>query len=330
MQEIGRVVSGFRFAGFLIVLVMALLTVAAVYLGKRKNIAGLSENDPEKDRAVAKKSAYEFVKIDDIADDMVIDENGTRFTAAIECSGVDFFAMDTGEQILVQNGFISVIRLFREDVCFLQVPENVNLSYKIRQYGEICEGLRQELNLLVGERNMYLSKAEELTHAGEPVPDGLRSRLDELEDAIHVLDWRCAHVEDQKALAELMSSSQGGVERMRKLILFSWRNDGGILSEDLKGNALRQKASQELAKKATQLIGRLQGARVNARRLTTVELVEQFRKQMHPMTGGNGSVTELLSKSVSDDEAVTTDTYRRKIEDYTRDCAGDSVMGLAE
>ena len=269
----------------------------------------------------------QFLPIDDIRDGMVIDEGGKRFTGCIECSGIDFYSMDQGEQILVQNGFISMIRVLREDTCFLQVPENVDLSYKIKQYEEILEGILGELNLVRNERDMLFEKAEEYVRDERKVPEKLSQDLSRLEELMHSLDFRYRHVTEEIELAKLMQSSGGGVEKMRRFILFSWRQEEGLLEEVLFGEELRKKAAEELDKKAAHLIGGLQSARVSARRLSTEELTEQFHRQLCPVTG---QIYDLLPQDETDfgDDLVMTDTYGKKMENYIRECAEQSADEL--
>lgn len=270
----------------------------------------------------------EFVDVGDIRDDMIIDASGRRFTAVLTCSGCDFYSMDTEEQIMVQNGYISFIRQFRTDVCFLQVPESVNLSYKIRQYDEMYARRRQELFFLKQQSDELIGACADMRARGEDVPGEAAARIRELREQMEALDWRCFHIEDQRQLAELMSGRGSDVERMNRMILFSWEDGGGVSGTPQSGEALLKRASEELGKLSSQMTRSLQGARVNARRMTTAELVGQFRKQTHPLTGGLATVEEIGREMVSDGRPVTTDSFDRKIDDYIGEAAEDSIYRM--
>lgn len=317
------------FVGLLVLIIVffAVLLVIAYFIIRKKGVGKLPTED-EAAKGVPFREASDFIRIDDIDDGMVIDENGQRFTACLECTGVDFYSMDTGEQLVVQNGFISVIHQFRSDVSFLQVPENVDMSYKVKQYDEILARLEKELKTVVGQRNLLLDRADDFDREGRQVPQQMRSDLEALEERMHALDFRHQHATEERDLALLMQSGQGGVERMRKFILFSWTEGGGVLSEALSGEDLKRKASQELSKMSSQLITGLQNARVTARRLSTTELVEQFRKQMHPVTGQAGDVELISGYMESGGDPVITDTYQKKLSDYRKSSVQDSVMSL--
>ena len=330
MQSSGGIIDrAADFVGLLVLIIMffAFLLVIAYFIIRRRGVGKLPAED-QGVMGVPFREASDFIKIDDIDDGMVIDENGQRFTACLECSGVDFYSMDAGEQLVVQNGFISVIRQFRGDVSFLQVPENVDMSYKVKQYEEILQRLEKELKTVVGQRNLLLDRADDYVRTGKQVPKQVKVELDDLEERMHALDFRHKHATEERDLALLMQSGQGGVERMRKFILFSWSDGGGVLNEALTGDDLRKKASQELSKMSSQLITGLQNARVTARRLSTTELVEQFRKQFHPVTGQAGDVELVTGYMESAEGPVLTDTYRKKLSDYKKSSVQDSVMSL--
>ena len=50
-----------------------------------------------------------FLPFDDIKDNMIVQEKGERFTAIIECHGINYYLMSEAEKISVEEGFIQFL-----------------------------------------------------------------------------------------------------------------------------------------------------------------------------------------------------------------------------
>ena len=106
--EIDRITNMVLIGGaavFLLVLVGSLL----FYIGfKRKRRVKME--DIQTDYSMLKRmDSVDYLKFDDILDDMIIADHGTRFIAVISCKGFEFFSAHITDRINTQNGYRSFI-----------------------------------------------------------------------------------------------------------------------------------------------------------------------------------------------------------------------------
>ena len=99
-----------------------------------------------------KLSVFDFMEFDDIRDNMIIQNNGTKYLMVIECEGINYDLMSEVEKTAVEQGFISFLNTLRHPIQLYIQTRTINISNSIENYNKELEKIRQEL---VSKQNEY-------------------------------------------------------------------------------------------------------------------------------------------------------------------------------
>lgn len=85
---------------------------------------------------VQRKDMSEFIKFDKIANDMIYQKKGEKYTMAIECKGINYDLMSGVEQMSVEEGFIKFLNTLKFPIQLYVQTRTVNLADNIKKYKE--------------------------------------------------------------------------------------------------------------------------------------------------------------------------------------------------
>lgn len=119
-----------------IIFVIIFLTIM-LFLTKKKNS---SEEKKEESVKIKNGMPYEdmkkFLPFDDIRDNMIVQENGERFTMLVGCEGINYYLMSEAEKIAVEEGFIQFLNSIRFPIQIYVQSRTINLDDSIASYNE--------------------------------------------------------------------------------------------------------------------------------------------------------------------------------------------------
>lgn len=312
----------------LIVLILAvagvLVTVFFVY---KKRDTGDADGDKNNQTDGNLEDSINFLPIDDIRDDMIIDEDGQRFTAAIICAGTDFYSDNNSEKLRKQTAYISFWHTVRDDICYRQSPEDINLGYTINKYKDAYRKLESELYMVEETYNQNREEYDSLRRNGEKIDPAFEEELIRLQNAQKHLAWRMDHINDEILLCESISGNQTDNENKQKIYVFSWKDYGGIQGLNLQGEALEKRASEELSEMAARMTSMLSSAGVIAKRARTSDLIDLVRKTTHPYSGNLFGYADMQKFTSIDDDVVRTDSYDKLKESYKKELSRGILVG---
>ena len=106
-----------------------------------------------------KKDLFDFMEFDNVEDDMIIQNNGSRFTMIIQCKGINYDLMSSVEQLAVEEGFIVFLNTLKYPIQIYVQARSVDLKKSMniynqrvkifeKQYGEADEMFRKKINTL--------------------------------------------------------------------------------------------------------------------------------------------------------------------------------------
>ena len=99
-----------------------------------------------------KLSVFDFMEFDTIEDNMIVQNNGTKYLMAIECEGINYDLMSEVEKTAVEQGFIEFLNTLRHPIQLYIQTRTINISNSIENYNHKLEETRQEL---VAKQNEY-------------------------------------------------------------------------------------------------------------------------------------------------------------------------------
>lgn len=308
----------------IILLIFGLFILLFVFYRKKKNKQLKEETDY---RGIKVEDSIGLVPIDDIRDDMIIDEDGKRFTAVILCSGSDFFYKPTDEKLRLQDNYIGFWHALRGDISFRQAAEAVNLDHTIKRYEDAHHKLESEHYILSNDYRALREQYDTLEAEGKGRDQRLEKQLLDLQKRIKSLEYRMIHIEDQLGLANRMVGPSAEVQKNVLMYVYSWSEPGGLQGTGLQGEALFNRAKKELNDLTKAFTEQLKNCDVTCVRADTNDLIDLFRRQTHPFSGNTFNTSDLLKLTSWSDDVVDTNTFEKAKGAYVTGLAEDMMIG---
>lgn len=119
---------------------------------KTNGIGNIKTKQKETQGQYTKLSVFDFMEFDNIRDNMIVQNNGTKYLMVIECEGINYDLMSEVEKTAVEQGFISFLNTLRHPIQLYIQTRTINISNSIENYNKELEKVRQEL---VSKQNEY-------------------------------------------------------------------------------------------------------------------------------------------------------------------------------
>lgn len=277
-------------------------------------------------RHLPEVDSEEFVPLDDIADRMIIEKGGKRFTASIRCRGLDFYTSNQEEKLRTKNNYVGFINALNDKITYRLYGEDINMENTIKMYQEAYGHLQEIVFNLAESYKEARMTLESLKGTGSPEEEEVCKFLMDTQKKLSSYDWRLLHIESQMRYIGKVSGPAAGRQRLVQTYEVSWQNPGGPLVDSLTNEELYKKAIVELNKECRNKIRQLNDAGVSAYRCDTNELIDMWRKHYHPISG-NRYTMEDIKESVYFEDISTTDSIEMMNQDYEADLAEEIMLG---
>ena len=106
---------------------------------------------------IKKEDIFRFMEFDRILDDMIVQRNGSRFTKAIKCKGINYDLMSEVEQLAVEEGFITFLNTLKYPIQLYVQAQNINLKNTIQKYKKNTSEIEEKYNQVNEEYNKLVS-----------------------------------------------------------------------------------------------------------------------------------------------------------------------------
>ena len=130
---------------------------------------------------INKDDIFNFMEFDKIQDDMVIQQNGEKYTAIIKCKGINYSLMSEVEQLSVEEGFMTFLNTLKFPVQLYVQAQTVDLKANVNDYRENMKDLFEEYDEVNNEYNMLLNSIETTDEEIEEVENKKNSIVNVLE-----------------------------------------------------------------------------------------------------------------------------------------------------
>ena len=253
------------------------ILAAGVYYLYSKSKAANSNNDTGKqtdkkdeqvvgvkrvEKDIPRKDMASFMNFDKIANDMIYQKNGERYTMVIECKGINYELMSEIEQMAVEEGFITFLNTLKFPIQLYVQTRSIDLNENIRKYKERVKEYAELQNNAVAKWN-------------------------EVEDDIDATPEEIAIAKNEKVkytnISEYVSDITRYVERMalnkymlqRKFYIIISYNKAEIAStEKFTKEEYEDLCYRELYTRAQGIMGSLLSCSVQSKILTSNELAQ--------------------------------------------------------
>ena len=149
-----------------------ILLVAGIYFiydkSKNKNASGVRNTSTDNtkgtqdtalagvkkpEKVVEQSDMSGFIKFDKIANDMIYQNKGERYTMVIQCKGINYNLMSEIEQMAVEEGFIMFLNTLKFPIQLYVQTRSIDLSENIRSYKERVREFADKQNEVVAKYN---------------------------------------------------------------------------------------------------------------------------------------------------------------------------------
>lgn len=250
---------------FLIMIIMG-LALAYLYMSyKSKNQAtGNHEDKKEKSKTktdYTKLSIYDFMQFDKIEDNMIVQNNGTRYLMVIECEGINYDLMSEIEKTAVEAGFVQFLNTLRNQIQIYVQTKTINISSSVQNYKTKLDEIKIELEQ---KENEYEKLKEEKT-ASEKEKQELMLEVNRLRNLYE-------YGVDVVTNIEKVSQNKNVLRKSYYIIVpyYSSEVTNDMLSEEEKHNII----FSELYTRAQSLIRSLYACNVKGRILNSTDIAE--------------------------------------------------------
>ena len=130
---------------------------------------------------VDKEDLFKFMEFDRIEDNMIVSQNGEKYTAVIRCKGINYNLMSEVEQLSVEEGFINFLNTLKYPIQLYVQAQNIDLKDNIKKYKENMKDIMTEYDDLTADYNMAVNSLESTDEEIEEVEKNRNRALNVLE-----------------------------------------------------------------------------------------------------------------------------------------------------
>lgn len=124
---------------------------------KNKKKTSASTTQQSAKDTIKREDVFKFMEFDRVLDGMIVQKNGSRFTKAIKCKGINYDLMSEVEQLAVEEGFITFLNTLKYPIQLYVQAQNIDLRQTIGVYEKNVEGLKNEYNDINSEYSKIAS-----------------------------------------------------------------------------------------------------------------------------------------------------------------------------
>ncbi len=214
------------------------------------------------EKPVDKHDMSGFIKFDKIANDMIYQNNGERYSMVLQCKGVNYHLMSEIEQMAVEEGFIMFLNTLKFPIQLYVQTRSVDLSENIKTYKDRVKG--------------FVDKQNEVS-----------AKCAEVEDDVDSTNEEISYMRKEKLkytnIAEYVSDITRYVERMALnkhmlqrnfYIIFSYNKNELATMEKFTKEEYEDMCYRELYTRAQAIMSSLATCSVTSRVLTSNEVAQ--------------------------------------------------------
>lgn len=233
-----------------------------------KTTAKVTEDKPamsgvkKPEKAVEQKDMSGFIKFDKIANDMIYQNNGQRYTMVIQCKGINYNLMSEIEQMAVEEGFIMFLNTLKFPIQLYVQTRSVDLSGNVRQY-------KERVKQFVDKQNEVSAKYNEV----EEDVDSTQEEIDFMKKEKVKYTNIAEYVSDITRYVERMALNKYMLQR-NFYVVCSYNKSELITTDEFSKEEYEDLCYRELYTRAQGIIGSLVSCSINCKILNSNELAQ--------------------------------------------------------
>lgn len=295
MQMISNLVDGIQTIAVVLGLILLVLAGIGFYFYKHRRGVVTEKNIENSD--FNRKDSATYIKFDDVTDDMIVADGGTRFIGAIKCQGFSYAEAEVEEKLQTIRGYVSFLNVLdNSPIQFRQSSRDVNLDSMIKDYQKQITEMESRRFLLNLDYEELKSESENPELTPEDY-DVYYEKLKLMQKELLSLGYQIGQLSAQVEYMNSISGDNAEAER-DEIYVFDWEyHPIDFSSQELDKQEIYQRAETQLKNKASAYIGALRNCGVYAKRMRGVELLEEMKRYTHPVSAAKVTSEDILQSS---------------------------------
>lgn len=259
-----------------------------------------SNKENKKNHEMRKEDVFNFMEFDEISDNMIIQNKGTRYTMMIQCKGINYDLMSDVEQLAVEEGFITFLNTLTSPIQLYVQAQNLDLKGTIKVYKDHVNRIRDEFEIVNQEYNRVNEAFDSTKEEISAVERERNKTLNVYEYASDIVNY-----------VERISLNKSLLQRTF-FVLVSY-NSSEINSIDrFTKEEIRNICYNELVTRAQSIISGLASCSVSGRILNSNEIADVLYTAYNRDDKGLMSVKEALDSGFYRLYSTTEDIFLKK------------------
>ena len=222
-----------------------------------------SNNGVKKNKAdVPRKDMSDFIHFDKVANDMIYQKNGEKYTMVIECKGINYELMSEIEQMAVEEGFVTFLNTLKYPIQLYVQTRSIDLNENIKKYKSRAKEFEERRQDAVEKYNL-----------AEDDIDISKEELYELRQQKLKFSNIAEYVSDITKYVERLSLNKFLLQR-KFYVIISYNKSEVVTTEKFTPQEYEDMCFRELYTRAHGIIGSLLSCSVQGRILNSNELAE--------------------------------------------------------
>ena len=307
MQIIEKLVTNIQIVAVSVILILLMFGGIGIYIFRFRKRVSVEKNVDYSN--FNRKDVVEYIRIDDVTEDMLVSDGGKRFIAAVKCQGFSFADAEVEEKLQTIRGYITFFNVLdNSPIQFRQSSRDVNLDSLIQDYQNQVTKLQERryvLNLDYTEMKAESDNPDLLADDYNIYYEKLKLMQREMMSLGYQVDQLNAKIQYMLAI-----SGENAEAQREEIYVFDWEyNAVDFSSQILEEQEIYQRAETQLKVKANAYITALRNCGVHAKRMSGVELLEEIRRYTHPVSAAKGTVEDIV-QTAYDSICVTSNSLR--------------------
>ena len=219
-------------------------------------------SDKTKDERFDKKSVFKFMEFDTVEDNMICQDNGTKYLMVVECKGINYDLLSALEKTSVEQGFLQFLNTLKNEIQIYIQTRKVNLTQSVSNYqlkvDQIKESLRYEEN-----------KLEDMQRLGGYDRSEVLKQIKEVTKKRNLLEYGEDLINNTQQMAE-----DKDITTKQYYIIIPYYTEEITSVGDYDKREICSMAFSELYTRAQSIVSALSECEVRGRILNSQELVE--------------------------------------------------------
>lgn len=268
--------------------------------GNKSNGSSKGGREDNKKHEIRKEDVFDFMEFDEISDNMIIQNKGTRYTMLVQCKGINYDLMSDVEQLSVEEGFITFLNTLTCPIQLYVQAQNLDLKGTIKVYKEHVDKIRDEFDNINQEYNR-------INEAFDSTEEEIRKAEKERNKTLNVYEY----ASDIVNYVERISLNKSLLQRTF-FVLVSYNSSEINAIDRFTKEEIRNICYNELVTRAQSIINGLASCSVAGRILNSNEIADVLYTAYNRDDKGLMSVKEALDSGFYRLYSTSEDIFLKK------------------